>query len=28
MGFVEIGVRKARADERLGARAGSPVELL
>jgi len=28
MGFVEVGVRKARADERLGARAGSPVELL
>jgi S-adenosyl-L-methionine hydrolase (adenosine-forming) len=28
MGFVEVGVRKARADERLGARAGSPVEPL
>jgi S-adenosyl-L-methionine hydrolase (adenosine-forming) len=28
MGFVEVGVREARADERLGARAGSLVELL
>jgi S-adenosylmethionine hydrolase len=26
MGFVEVGVREARADERLGACAGSPVE--
>jgi len=28
MGFIEVGVREARADQRLGARAGSPVELL
>jgi S-adenosylmethionine hydrolase len=28
MGFVEVGVREARAAERLGARAGSPVEPL
>ena len=28
MGFVEVGIRRARADERLGAHAGSPVELL
>lgn len=28
MGFVEVGVRESRADERLAARAGSPVELL
>ena len=28
MGFVEVGVRKARADERLGARTGTPVEPL
>jgi S-adenosylmethionine hydrolase len=28
MGFVEVGIREARADERLGARAGSPVEPL
>jgi S-adenosyl-L-methionine hydrolase (adenosine-forming) len=26
MGFVEVGVREGRADERLGARAGTPVE--
>ena len=25
MGFVEVGVREARADERLGARPGTPV---
>jgi len=28
MGFVEVGVRESRADERLDARAGSPVEFL
>jgi S-adenosylmethionine hydrolase len=28
MGYVEVGVRMARADERLGARSGSPVEAL
>jgi S-adenosylmethionine hydrolase len=28
MGFVEVGVRAARADERLGAGAGTPVEQL
>jgi S-adenosylmethionine hydrolase len=28
MGFVEVGVREARADEHLGARAGTPVEPL
>ncbi|HKF18279.1 MAG TPA: SAM-dependent chlorinase/fluorinase [Candidatus Dormibacteraeota bacterium] len=28
MGYVEIGLREARADERLGARPGTPVELL
>ena len=28
MGFVEVGVREARADERLGAGSGDPVEVL
>jgi S-adenosyl-L-methionine hydrolase (adenosine-forming) len=28
MGYVEIGLRQARADHRLGARRGTPVELL
>lgn len=28
MGFIEVAVRQARADDRLGARAGSPIELL
>lgn len=28
MGFVEVGMREARADERLGARTGSPLEPL
>jgi S-adenosylmethionine hydrolase len=28
MGFVEVGIREGRADERLGARSGTPVEPL
>lgn len=28
MGFVEVGMREARADERLGAQPGTPVEVL
>ena len=28
MGFVEVGIREGRADERLGARSGTPVEAL
>jgi len=28
MGYVEIGLRQGRADERLGARPGTPIELL